>query len=151
MFLNEGNKSNFMLLPFVFITCPCPSYLALSFQRVLEAPLETQDNIRPVREERRKAPSGFEPIPSVPSSSVLIFGCMWASLVFTPRLLMLVQACRAQAARAAAKRGESEGGCAHDAGGLLFSLLISSNLLIPILKAPPRGPAATFYVSPRAR
>lgn len=55
------------------------------------------------------------------------------------------------AARAAAKRGTSEGGYAHDAGRLLFSLLISSNLLIPILKPPPRGPAATFYVSPRAR
>lgn len=55
------------------------------------------------------------------------------------------------AARAAAKRGKSEGGYAHYAGRLLFSLLISSNLLIPILKPPPRGPAATFYVSPRAR
>lgn len=55
------------------------------------------------------------------------------------------------AARAAAKREKIEGGYAHYAGRLLFSLLISSNLLIPILKPPPRGPAATFYVSPRAR
>lgn len=82
-------------------------YVPLSFlfdsltSAVLEAPLETQDNIRPVREERRKA-QRFEPVPSVRSGSVQIFGCISVQGVIqlhSSAVLTLVQTCRPQAQR----------------------------------------------------
>lgn len=141
IFLNEGNESNFMLQPFVFIMCPCPFYLTLSLQ---------QSSRRRCRRRtasglwERKAPSWcqrFKPVSLVWSSLVLIFGCISAQGVirlYFSAVLTLVQTHRPPAQRglqrSRQRQRKSEGGCTDDAGGLLFSLLISSNLLIPILK-----------------
>lgn len=141
MFLNEGNESNFMLQPFVFITCPCPFYLTLSIQQ--SSRLRWRRRTTPGLW-GRKAPSWcqrFKHVSLIWSSLVLIFRCILAQGAIRLHLsavLTLAQTHRPQAQRglqqSRQRQGKSEGGYTDDAGGLLFSLLISSNLLIPILK-----------------
>lgn len=158
MFLNWGNESNFMLQPFVFIMCPCPFHLTLPPQR--------SSRLR----WRRQAPPGLwgvkAPSPSLrwwwqqftPASlawSRLEF-CNYLPFVFASWLWPL--RCRRMDHRRGEGRGKAESGAERAraamqmtlGGGLLFSLLISSNLFDPNFKTLLRVAAATFYVSPRA-
>lgn len=67
-------------------------------------------------------------------------------------MLALVQTHRPPAQRglqrSRQRRGKREGGYSDNAGGLLFSLLISSNLLIPILKPRHVVPPPPFMCRP---
>lgn len=86
---------------------------------------------------------------------MLIFGCISAQgviRIYSSAVLTLVQTHRPPAQRglqrSRQRQRKSEGGCTDDAGGLLFSLLISSNLLIPILKPGYVVPLPPFMCRP---
>lgn len=122
-------------------------YVPLSFpfdsptSAVLEAPLETANTTRIVMGE-----SSITITTMVAAAvhtrliSVIPFGILW---LFAVHLRLSAAAAPVQTRGPHARRGQresrerrwkSEGGYTDDAGGLLFSLLISSNLLIQILK-----------------
>lgn len=136
MFLNEGNVSNYLLQPLVFYV-PLSFLLGSLTSAVLDALLETQNKGGKLHHGAHR----FKPVSLVWSSLVLIFGCIsaWCSIhLRVSAVFTLVQTHRPQAQRglprSRQRQGKHEGGYTDDAGGLLFSLLISSNLLIPILK-----------------
>lgn len=137
LFLNEGNESNFVLQPFVFIMCPCPFCLTLWIQQSSRLRWRCRTAPGPWG---RKTPSWcqrLKPVSLIWSSLVLILGCLSAQGIIRFHL-SAVQTHRPQVQRgllrSRQRQRESEGGYTDDAWGLLFSLLISSNLLIPILK-----------------